>query len=101
MPIFGVLIYGLVGALATALPAIVARILVALGIGAVVYTGFDFILDQIVNQVIANFSSIGGLTAQVIGILNVDTAVNIIMSAYSIRMTYKFSSGAFKQVGFK
>lgn len=101
MPIFGVLIYGLVGALASALPAIVARILVALGIGAVVYSGFDFILDQIMTQVVANLSAIGGITAQVIGLLNVDTAVNIILSAYSIRMTYKFSAGALKQVGFQ
>lgn len=101
MPIFGVIIAGLVGALANAIPAMVARILVALGVGAVVYSGFDFILDQVHTQVVSSLGGIGGITANVIGILNIDTAVNIILSAYAIRLTYKFGAGALKQAVLK
>lgn len=98
MPFFAVLIAGLVGSLAKAVPELVARVAVAIGIGTVVYTGFTFLLNQAKDAAFNHLGQIGGLSAQVIGILNIDVALSIIFSAYAIRVTYKMGAGALKQI---
>lgn len=83
----------LVGTAAITLPTLIRRLLWAFGIGAVVFTGLNVLYNQLSNLALAQFSGIAGLPLQVIGILNIDVAFSMILSAYSIKMTMKFLGG--------
>lgn len=68
---------------------LIIRILYAIGIGFVTYTGITALLNMI-----SNFfqNSLGGVSLellQVIGLLNIDRAFTVIMSAITIRATLK------------
>ena len=99
MPIW---VAALVGGLLQAASSFVGRVLLALGIGFVAYTGIDVVLSGLQSQVVANF---GGLPAVAIGILavtKIDVALNIIFSAIAARMVLKgLTSGTMKRMVIK
>lgn len=82
-----------VGALISVTGTIVGRVLVALGIGVVTYTGVQMGIDSL----LANMdSAIGGMPAEILGLLGymrVGEALNIIISAMSARMLLNGLSG--------
>ena len=93
MPIFGVLVNFLIGGLAISLPTLIRRLLWSLGIGAVVFTGMNLVLNQLATLALNQFNGIPAVPLQVMGILNIDTAFSMIISAYSMRLTLKFMGG--------
>lgn len=80
------LIYGLIAALTQVVGSLVGRILVALGIQYVTYSGFDLILSQIVDQAIS-FDGIPGAIAHYIGFFRITEVVSIITGAITARFT--------------
>lgn len=92
MPIF---LAALLGGLATAAGSIVGRVLIALGIGYVTYSGLSVLLDWIKAEIFSNLMGINVTVLGIIGTLQVDTAVNIIFSAIAARFVVAgVSSGA-------
>ena len=75
-----------IGGLISVTGTIVGRVLVALGVGVVTYTGVQAGIDSL----LANLdSAIAGLPADILGLLGfmrVGQAMNIIISAMSARM---------------
>lgn len=65
---------------------LVRRVLVALGIGLVTYTGLDYILSQVQSLVIASMGGMTGASAQVAAILGFQQSVGIILGALSARL---------------
>ena len=76
----------LIGGLISVTGTIVGRVLVALGVGVVTYTGVQAGIDSL----LANLdSAIAGVPADILGLLGfmrVGQAMNIIISAMSARM---------------
>ncbi len=80
----------LLGAFLTLLSSVVGRVLIALSIGYVTYTGFSVLSDFIIAQVWANLDSLPSNFKCALGILNVDKAINVLFSAYSVRFLFTF-----------
>ena len=76
----------LIGGLISVTGTIVGRVLVALGVGVVTYTGVQVGIDSLLSNL---DSAISGVPADILGLLGfmrVGEAINIIISAMSARM---------------
>lgn len=76
----------LIGGLISVTGTIVGRVLVALGVGVVTYTGVQAGIDSLLSNL---DSAIAGVPADILGLLGfmrVGQALNIIISAMSARM---------------
>lgn len=67
--------------------SLVARILIALGVGAVSFTGIQLLVNQLKNIVMQNLNGLDGALVGIIGMLQIHTCVNMIFSAIIIRFT--------------
>lgn len=83
MPIF---IAALLGGLVSAAGSLVGRVLIALSIGYVSYTGLDLILSAIESQIHASFTGFPALALSVLALLKVDVCINIALSACAARL---------------
>jgi len=99
MPVF---IAALLGGLVMATGSIVGRVLIALGVGFVVYTGVDVAVEQFRTQALSN---IGALPAGMVGLagtMKIGTGLNIIFSAIVARLALNgLTSGALKRMVWK
>lgn len=68
---------------------LVIRILYVLGVGFVTYTGVGALLGMIGDLFQSNLGVVPGELLQVIGLLNIDRAFTVIMSAVTIRATMR------------
>lgn len=91
MPLF---IAALLGAIATVLGSMVGRVLVALGIGFVTYSGFDMSVTWLLNQVKASMAGMPADILQFLGWLWVDRAIGLVFAAYSAALGIKTLGGA-------
>lgn len=66
---------------------VVARILLALGISFVTFQGLDYILSQVVMLVHDMFTGLPGDVAALLGLADVDLAINLVVSGYTARIT--------------
>ena len=91
MPIF---LAALLGALVQASGSIVARVLIALGIGYASYSGITAVLDGVKALVVSYLSGAPVTILTIMSLLKVDVAVSIIFSAYAARLVLRgLSSG--------
>ena len=71
----------------SAIARIVVKVLSAFGVGYLVYTGMDSLITQVQGYLDANLGSLPVSVLQVINIVNIPAAINLILSAYSARYT--------------
>lgn len=64
----------------------VARILLSLGVSFVTFAGLDAILSSATSSIRGLLSGLPGVTASLLGLGDVDFAINLILSAYSARL---------------
>ena len=83
MPIF---IASLLGGLAQAAASIAGRVMIGLGFGLVAYQGIGTLMTWIQQQVMAQLDTLPPVVLQLLGILQVGTAINIIFSAIAVRL---------------
>ncbi|MCC6609254.1 MAG: DUF2523 domain-containing protein [Burkholderiales bacterium] len=83
MPLF---LAALLGGLVQAASSIVGRVLIALGIGYVSYTGINALLGWIKSQVVSQLAGAPGTVVAIMGLLKIDVAVSIIFSALAARL---------------
>lgn len=76
----------LVGGLVNAVGAIVAKVLLALGIGFATYSGLGAFVDAFKTQFTTALSGLPPAAFQMMGVLQVGTCVNILASALVARM---------------
>lgn len=77
----------IIGALVSVVGTLIAKALIALGVGVVTYSGITVTLNLLTSMFM---SSAGGLPAQVVGILGllkVGTSFKILTSAVTMKMT--------------
>lgn len=90
MPVF---LAALLGGLLSACTSLVGRVLVALGISYVTYTGVDVLLGWITDEFQARVTGAPLVATQVLGLLQVDTCFSILMSALAARLVIKGLTG--------
>lgn len=90
MPIFvaaiGGMLINLVGTLA-------GRVLVALGIGVITYTGVGASLDFLKDQAVSAFSGLPAEMLSIMGLMKVGVCISIITSAITARLLLNGLSG--------
>lgn len=96
-------IVALIGALGASLPEIIRRLLFSLGVGAAVFYGLDTLLNSLETLALGELTGMGSIALQIAGILNIDVAFNIVMSAYAIKLSIRTlgKMAAFKQIGLR
>lgn len=96
------LVAALIGGLIQASVTIVGRILIALGVGFITYTGITILIDGIKSDVITNFQALDSQIVQILAVLQVDTAITMIFSAIAARLILNgLQSGAVKRMVLK
>ncbi|MDB6020238.1 MAG: putative minor coat protein [Pedosphaera sp.] len=94
-----ILVAILIGALSEAAAYIVGRVLIALSIGFVTFTGVNAALGFIKTQAQASMSTLSPTILGFVGLLKIGTVFSIIISALVIRATLKgLKSGSFKKM---
>lgn len=88
-------------ALATMLVPLIQRILVSLGIGFVVFTGYQLLFDQAKNYVEGALSGAPVHMLALLEIARVDDAANLILSAISVKLILKVANGATRTMRLK
>lgn len=83
MPLF---VAALLGGLVQVAGSIVGRVLIALSIGYVTYSGLSALLDSVKAQVMVLLSGGPATIVTIMALLKVDVAVSIIFSAYAARL---------------
>lgn len=73
----------------------------AIGIGFVTYTGMNFLMDNAINMFYQRIGEMPQAMVQIFGILDIDVAFNIIVSAFAIRAAMNgvgSTSGTYKRM---
>lgn len=92
------IVAALLGGLISITKTLVGRVLVALGIGAVTYSGITTALDYAKSQALSALSAGPAELAQLLGFLGVGEFISIISSALLARLVLTgLSSGALKR----
>lgn len=84
----------------TTVPFIVIKLLVALGIGFISYSGADLAIDAVLTFVQNQFASLPAYMLQLIGILHMDTAISMILAAYAARFAVQVVNGSLTRMSF-
>lgn len=96
MPVF---IASLLGGLAQAAGSIAGRVMLSLGFGFVTYQGIDVLLTWIKDVITNQLSALPPVVIQLLGILQVGTAINIIFSAMAVKLLLNgLTSGSIKKL---
>jgi hypothetical protein len=82
-----IVIAALIGALADAAASLVGRVLIAMFISYVTYSGLDTLLSAIGGNIKEYMTGLPSVMVGLLGILKADVDVNIILSALTARAT--------------
>jgi hypothetical protein len=88
------LLMSLLGGLLTICGSMVGRVLLALGLSYVTYTGFDTSINWLLDQIKSNFAA---MPAQIVGFLTwlwVDKAISMVFAAYSAALVIKLGTSS-------
>lgn len=81
-----------------ALPWVIEKVLILLGIGFVSYQGFDFILDQLSDFIFSRFDNLVSDLYSILVILKLDVGIAILFSAMSIALSIKLMAAGSKLI---
>lgn len=99
MPIF---IASLLGGLVSAAGSLAGRVLIALGVGFVSYTGVSAVIAYLVNQVHTSANSLPAAMLAAMGLMQFDVVVGILAAAATARLALNgLASGTIKRMVFK
>lgn len=98
---WGAIINLFFGSALLAIPSIVKKVFLTLGVGFVVYQGAQTLLDTLKAYILAEFSHLGAvpIAGQIVGVLNIDLAVTNIISALAIRLFWDYIKGKYLTFG--
>ena len=79
----------------TVAPALVTRVLIALGIGMFTYTGADFVVTEAETYIFSQLGSIPNKAYAIISMSGVDQGVRILFAAAGAYISIRVTMGAF------
>lgn len=65
---------------------IVVRALLGIGVGLVTYTGLNVVLGMATDAIKQNMTGLPAAAMQILGLGGIDFAINMILSAYAVRI---------------
>jgi len=80
--------------IAVTIAPLLIKLLVSLGLGYATYTGVTTGLEALGTWVEGQFAGLPTFMLQLMGILQMDTAISIILAAYSARIAVQVVSGS-------
>lgn len=87
-------ITALLGGVLTLAGSMVGRVLIALGMSYVTYSGFDLAIGWLLTEIKTNIASMPGEVVSFLAWCWVDKAIGVIFSAYSAAMVVKLAGGS-------
>jgi hypothetical protein len=88
MPVF---LAGLIGALLTFVASAVGRVLLAMGLGYVVFTGLTTSISWLQSQIQTSFGGMDAVVVNFMAWLWVDKAISMLFSAWTVAITFKLA----------
>ncbi|MHA4871602.1 DUF2523 domain-containing protein [Duganella sp. PWIR1] len=88
------LLTALLGGLLTIASSMVGRVLLALGMSYVTYTGFDLAITWLLDQVKNNIAAMPSEIVSFMAWLWVDKAISMLFSAYTASIFVKLAGGS-------
>ncbi|KQW13131.1 DUF2523 domain-containing protein [Pseudomonas sp. Root401] len=79
--------FALISALVASLVPLAKMVLKALGVGVVSYVGINLVLTEATDVIMVNILGLPVEIQQILGLLKVDVAINIILSAITTKLT--------------
>lgn len=80
----------------------ISRVLLAFGVGFAVYSGLDVALDQVKSVATSSYGSLPANVVSMLGLLRVDQAFNLVLSAVSVRFVLEgLTGGGLRKMVFK
>lgn len=101
MPVQALFVPALIGGLGSAMGTFAGRVMVALGITAVTYSGITLGVLAIKNQVIANINALPMDALNLVGYLWIDKGLTLYFSAVAAALTLKTVGGSAKKMVMK
>ena len=80
------LIHALIGALGVAAASLVGRVLLALGLSFVTYTGVEILMGTVMTSIRTNMSGMPASALSFLAYMWIDRAITMIFSAYTAAM---------------
>lgn len=71
---------------------LIARVVGALGLGVMVFTGYSYVLDKIEQWVVDGYNSLPASAVQLLNISGVDFGIGIIFTAYTFRVALNITN---------
>jgi hypothetical protein len=87
------LVLAFLGGLLSFVPALVGRVLLALGMGYATFTGFDLALDWVMESIKTNMSAMPADVMNFMAFMWVDRAIALIFSSVTMTLTLKLTAG--------
>ena len=91
----GSLLSGFVTWLGLSIPAIVWKVLSAMGIGYVAYTGVDFLVTAAETFLYAQLGQMSGDVLSILNLAGMDVGIRMILAAATTAISIKTSMGVF------
>ena len=88
------LIAALGGMFITIMGTLVGRVLLALGLSYVTYSGFDIAVGSLLTGIKSNMSGMGVEVVNLLGWFWVDKAIGMVFSAFSAALAIKMAGGS-------
>lgn len=79
----------------TVAPALVTKVLIALGIGMVTYTGADYLVTNAETYILAQLGGVPAKAYAVLKIAGIDEGIRMVFAAASAYITIRTTMGAF------
>lgn len=80
----------------------IARVLLAFGVGFAVFSGVEVALDQVKSVALSSYGGLPGNVVMMLGLLRVDQAFNLVLSAVSVRFILEgLTGGGLRKLVFK
>jgi len=95
------LILAFFGGFSLSIPSLVARVLGALGMGFITYQGGQILLDRLKALLENQMTGLDSPYVGILGLMKIDDAIGVIVSAYTTSLIIKYGRGAFRKIGFK
>lgn len=88
------------GWLLSLVPALVAKIIFATGVGVISYVGMQTLLQTLTSAVLANAGGVPADVAAYLALAGVDVCISMMLSALSIRVTLMTVNGVVNRMTF-
>lgn len=94
------LLYSLIALLLSFVPALVAKVLVASGVGIVSYVGMNALLSRVTTVILASAGAIPSEIGVFLNMAGLDVCISMVLSALTIRLALQTTNGVINKVSF-